>query len=68
MIYVNGQFIGRYVDEGPQKEFYIPETIVKSGVNSIAIMLHITSNKAYLHSISIEPFKQTILQNITILQ
>ena len=68
LIYVNGQFIGRYVDEGPQKEFYIPETIVKSGVNSIAIMLHITSNKAYLHSISIEPFKQTILQNITILQ
>jgi beta-galactosidase len=66
LIYVNGQFIGRYVDEGPQKEFYIPETIVKSGVNSIAIMLHITSNKAYLNSISIEPFKQTLLQSITI--
>jgi beta-galactosidase len=66
LIYVNGQFIGRYVDEGPQKEFYIPETIVKNGVNSISIMLHITSDKAYLNNISIETFKQTLLQNLTI--
>jgi len=66
LLYINGRFLGRYVDEGPQREFYIPETIVKSGVNSIAVMLHVTSYRAYLHSISVEPYSQSLLLSLTI--
>ncbi|MDK6029449.1 beta-galactosidase [Ignisphaera sp. 4213-co] len=56
LIYFNGQFIGRYADEGPQTEFYIPETLIKKGSNTIAIMLHIISSKASVDGISIEPY------------
>ncbi|MCI4437633.1 MAG: beta-galactosidase [Ignisphaera sp.] len=63
-IYVNGQFIGRFVDEGPQKEFYIPETILRRGENTVAIMLHIISDKASVNSIAIETYKQTLIQSL----
>jgi hypothetical protein len=64
LIYVNGQFIGRFVDEGPQKEFYIPETILRRGENTVAIMLHIIRDKASVNSIAIETYKQTLIQSL----
>lgn len=56
LLYFNGQLIGRYVDEGPQTEFYIPEPLVRRGVNEIAVMLHIVTNHAHIDGISIEPY------------
>jgi beta-galactosidase len=66
LIYVNSQFVGRYVDEGPQKEFYIPEPLLKNGENIIAIMLHIVRDRAYINNITVELYKQTQLQILKI--
>ncbi len=67
LIYFNGQLIGRLVDEGPQTEFYIPEPLIKKGVNEIAIMLHITSNHAYINNISIEPYYTNVKTYVELL-
>jgi len=56
LLFFNGQLLGRYVDEGPQTEFYIPEALMENGVNSIAIMLHIVDSRASVDRISIEPY------------
>ncbi|MEM2201793.1 MAG: beta-galactosidase, partial [Ignisphaera sp.] len=56
LIYFNGQLIGRYVEEGPQFEFYIPQPLVKDGENSIALAVHTVNGKAYIDRISIEPY------------
>ncbi|MEM2852646.1 MAG: beta galactosidase jelly roll domain-containing protein, partial [Ignisphaera sp.] len=56
LLYFNGQLIGRYADEGPQTEFYIPEPLARRGINEIAVMLHVATNHAYIDSISIEPY------------
>ncbi|MEM4618357.1 MAG: beta-galactosidase [Ignisphaera sp.] len=56
LVFFNGQIIGRYVDEGPQREFYIPEPLLKNGLNTIALAVHVTSSRASIDSIRIEPF------------
>jgi len=56
LIYFNGQFVGRFVPEGPQTEFYVPEPLVKSGENTVAIMVHVVSGDARVDSIALEPY------------
>jgi len=56
LIYFNGQFVGRFASEGPQTEFYIPEPLVRNGLNNLAIMVHITGSEAGVTSLSLEPF------------
>lgn len=67
LIYFNGQFLGRYVDEGPQTEFYIPETLVRKGENVIAMMLHIISNEASINAIDVEPYYTHIKTELALL-
>ncbi|MEM4788331.1 MAG: beta-galactosidase [Ignisphaera sp.] len=56
LIYFNNQLIGRFVSEGPQTEFYIPESIVRNGENDIAIMIHIVNRDASVDYVTIEPY------------
>lgn len=56
LLYFNGQFLGRFVSEGPQTDFYIPESLVKSGDNLVAIMMHVVSSYARIEFIGIEPY------------
>lgn len=56
LLYFNGQFVGRFVPEGPQTEFYVPEPLVKNGENSVAIMVHVVSGDAKVDSIALEPY------------
>ncbi len=38
VLYLNGRFLGRYVTEGPQKDFYIPETFLNpSGKKNLLV-------------------------------
>ncbi|MEM0027156.1 MAG: beta-galactosidase [Ignisphaera sp.] len=67
LIYFNDQFLGRYVDEGPQTEFYIPETIVRKGKNMIAIMLHIISNEASINIIDLKPYYMHLKAELTLM-
>lgn len=55
LLFFNGQFIGRYVEEGPQNEFYIPESLVKN-VNTLALALHVVNDRAVIKNISIQPY------------
>lgn len=56
LIYFNGQFIGRFASEGPQVEFYIPESLVREGANNVAIMVHATSSEAVVSALRLEPY------------
>ncbi|MEM1608387.1 MAG: beta galactosidase jelly roll domain-containing protein, partial [Ignisphaera sp.] len=67
LIYFNGQFLGRYVDEGPQIEFYIPETLVQKGENVIAMMLHIISGEASINVVDVKPYYTHIKTELALL-
>ncbi|MDW8003451.1 MAG: beta-galactosidase [Thermofilaceae archaeon] len=56
LLYFNGQFIGRFVSEGPQTDFYIPEPLIREGENSVTVMVHVVSDKASITSLTIETF------------
>ncbi|MEM1525776.1 MAG: beta-galactosidase [Ignisphaera sp.] len=56
LIYFNGHFIGRFADEGPQTEFYIPEPVMRNGENNVAIMIYIVNNVASIDYIAIAPY------------
>ncbi|MCS7111472.1 MAG: beta-galactosidase [Ignisphaera sp.] len=56
LLYFNGQLIGRYADEGPQTEFYIPEQLIRRGENKVAVLLHTVSTCAHICRLSVEPY------------
>jgi len=56
LIYFNGQFVGRFVSEGPQTEFYVPEPLVREGENVVTIMVHVVDRDARVESVSLEPY------------
>jgi len=56
LIYLNGQFVGRFVSEGPQTEFYVPEPLVREGENVVTIMVHVVERDARVESVSLEPY------------
>ena len=39
LLYLNGRFVGRYVTEGPQKDFYLPEPYLNLGERNVLTML-----------------------------
>ncbi|MEM1864232.1 MAG: beta-galactosidase [Desulfurococcaceae archaeon] len=56
LLFFNGEFIGRYSVENPQREFYIFDDLIKRGINEVTIMMHIVSHDASLVEVSIEPY------------
>lgn len=66
LIFFNGNLIGRYTEEGPQEEFYIPEPLIATGENTISIALHVTQNKGYIDYVGIEPYYTHITKTLSI--
>ena len=54
LIFINGKLIGRYVPEGPQNEFYIPEPLIRKE-NEFMIILFNLGDKITLHDLKIKP-------------
>jgi hypothetical protein len=61
LLYLNGKFVGRYVTEGPQTEFYLPEPWLQFGKKSqnvLSIALALTDQPAALRSLQVAPYKE----------
>ncbi|RLF23883.1 MAG: hypothetical protein DRN15_04760 [Thermoprotei archaeon] len=55
LIFFNGKLIGRYVPEGPQSKFYIPEPLIKEE-NDIVLMIQDIGRDPLLQSVDVEPY------------
>ncbi len=56
LIFVNGKLIGRYVTEGPQTDFYIPEDVINPRDNVVVLMLQDIGEGVVLENLEIEPY------------
>ena len=64
LIYFNSKLVGRYVPEGPQKDFYVPESLVRKE-NKIAVMCVPTVEKPKVE-IKAGFYTTTVLKEIKI--
>lgn len=57
LLFFNGKSIGRYVPEGPQEEFYVPEPLIEDGENTVLIFainasrLEVEPKFDYIHAL-----------------
>lgn len=61
LLYLNGKFVGRYVTEGPQTEFYLPEPWLQFGEKSrnvLTVVLALTDQPAALRSLEVAPYRE----------
>ncbi|MEM4717719.1 MAG: beta-galactosidase, partial [Desulfurococcaceae archaeon] len=56
LVFFNGNLIGRIYDESPVKSLYIPEPVIRKGLNEITLLGVVTSNLAVLESIKISEY------------
>jgi hypothetical protein len=60
LLYLNGEFIGRYVTAGPQKDFYLPEPYLAEGgkKNILTIVLAYADRPGYIRTLRIAPYEE----------
>ncbi len=60
LLYLNGRFVGRYVTEGPQKDFYLPEPFLTfAGKNNIlTVVLAYSLDAGPIRTLRIEPYSE----------
>jgi hypothetical protein len=60
LIYLNGKFVGRYVTEGPQKEFYLPGSYLAFGArqNNLTFVLAYTDRPGHLRTLRVGPYEE----------
>jgi hypothetical protein len=61
LLYLNGRFVGRYVIEGPQSEFYLPEPYLAFGEKSrnvLTVLLAYTESPSVIRTLSVAPYEQ----------
>lgn len=63
LLYLNGHFVGRYVTEGPQSDFYLPEPWIQWGdANVLTLALAYTDQPQHIRSLSIAPYSEYATQ------
>ncbi|MFN4178767.1 MAG: beta-galactosidase [Armatimonadota bacterium] len=66
-IWLNGQHIGRYQEQGPQREFYLPECWLNfEGENLLAIALWSTEDIPTITALRIEPYDEFAVRQIKV--
>lgn len=66
-IWLNGIHIGRYQEQGPQYEFYLPECWLKfDGENLLAIALWSTEGVPTITTLRIEPYDEFVTKKVMI--
>lgn len=59
LIYLNGKFVGRFVTQGPQREFYFPEPFLElGGQNTLMIALAHTDDPRHLRTLQVAPYPE----------
>lgn len=61
LLYLNGKFVGRYVMEGPQKEFYLPEPWLSFGhkaKNTLTLLLAYADTAQHIRSVTVGPYAE----------
>lgn len=60
LLYVNGRFVGNYKTIGPQEEFYVPETYLKTGEekNVLTVVLAYAKDVSPLRTLTVSPFTE----------
>ncbi|MCL5005301.1 MAG: beta-galactosidase [Acidobacteria bacterium] len=60
LLYLNGKFVGRYVTEGPQKDFYLPEPFfVYEGKNNVlTIVVAYAEEAGHIRTLRIGPYEE----------
>jgi len=60
LLYLNGKFVGRYVTEGPQKDFYLPEPFLTfAGKNNVlTIVLAYADQAGHIRTLRVAPYKE----------
>jgi hypothetical protein len=64
-VWVNGHLIGRYFQEGPQKMFYLPQSWLQSGQNTLVLVVRPATNSRggpEVNTISIVPYNQYVVK------
>lgn len=66
-IWLNGLHIGRYQEQGPQREFYLPECWLNfEGENFLAIALWSTEDIPTINALRIEPYDEFAVRKIKV--
>lgn len=66
-IWLNGLHIGRYQEQGPQREFYLPECWLNfEGENFLAIALWSTEDIPTINALRIEPYDEFAVSKIKV--
>lgn len=59
LLYLNGRFVGRYVTEGPQTQFYLPEPWLQWGAsNTLTVVLAYTDQPQHIKTLRIAPYTE----------
>ena len=60
LLYLNGKFVGRYVTEGPQKDYYLPEPffIFEGKGNILTIVLAYAETAGHIRTLRIAPYQE----------
>jgi hypothetical protein len=65
LLYLNGKFLGRYVTEGPQYDFFIPDTYLsaeKKRPNVLTLVLAYTEEVSPVRALRVEPYEEFALR------
>ena len=67
LLYLNGKFVGRYVTEGPQQDFYLPEPYLTfGGKNALTILLAYTDDPGHIRMLRVSPYDEFATQRTRI--
>lgn len=59
LLYLNGRFAGRYVTQGPQTQFYLPEPWIQWGSSNIlTVVLAYTDQPQHIKTLRISPYTE----------
>ena len=56
IVFFNGEFLGRLSDDSPIKSLYVFDDLVESGGNDVSILVVITSSRAVIENVELEPY------------
>jgi Glycosyl hydrolases family 35/Beta-galactosidase, domain 2/Beta-galactosidase second all-beta domain len=65
LLYLNGKFVGRYVTEGPQKDFYLPEPYLifdDKRQNELTVVLAYTDDPRHIRTLRVAPYEEFALR------
>jgi Glycosyl hydrolases family 35/Beta-galactosidase, domain 2 len=65
LFHLNGKFVGRYVTQGPQNNFYLPETFFSADPgrqNELTVVLAYADDPRHIHTMRIEPYEEFALR------